>query len=211
MRNGPRFWLMVSILAAGTIALHLLSHGDAIPLEKPLTSLPMNLGPWQGFDAPLPARIIKAAAVDDYVSRGYQIPGAVPILLYVGYYRSQRTGQWVHSPKNCLPGAGWEPINSKRILLTLPNGKQYPINLYIIENGLHRQLVLYWYQAHGRIVASEYWGKIYMVLDALEENRTDTALVRISTPLEGSDSNALPRVRSFAEGLLPELLDLLPK
>jgi EpsI family protein len=145
------------------------------------------------------------------VSRVYQESNQPPVTLYVGYYKSQRTGQSIHSPKNCLPGAGWEPVSAGRIDLTLPNGERAPVNLYVIENGLRRQVVLYWYQSHGRIIASEYWGKLYMVLDALRLNRTDAALVRVSAPVQANETVAREEVTSFAQHLLFQLSDLLPR
>lgn len=212
MNSQWRFWLMILALGAAGVGLHFVSHGEAIPIEKPLATLPTTLRDWHGRDFPLEPRLIKAAGVDDYLSRVYQGPGQVPLVVYVGYYRSQRTGQWVHSPKNCLPGAGWEPISSGRVMLSVPDGKMVTVNQYVIENGLQRQFVLYWYQAHGRIVASEYWGKIYLVLDALRLNRTDTALVRVSLPMTGRpDSVNEQDTVKFAQDLIAQLRDVLPK
>ncbi len=86
-----------------------------------------------------------------------------------------------------MPGAGWNPVQSPIYQLPLDDGRKVPINLYILRKGLDEQLVLYWYQAHGRIVASEYWGKFYLVYDALRLNRTDAALVRITMPIDDDD------------------------
>ena len=209
MNIGVRFWLMIVLLAGATLGLRLLSHGEAIPLSKPLSTLPTRLQSWRGADVPIEPRFLEALGVSDYVSRVYQESNQPPVTLYVGYYKSQRTGQSIHSPKNCLPGAGWEPVSAGRIDLTLPNGERAPVNLYVIENGLRRQVVLYWYQSHGRIIASEYWGKIYMVLDALRLNRTDAALVRVSAPVQASERVARAEVVSFAQQLLFQFPDLL--
>ena len=95
--------------------------------------------------------------------------------LYIGYFRTQRTGATIHSPKNCLPGAGWQPVVSETYQLSLDDGRKVPINLYVIRKDLDQEIVLYWYQSHGRVVASEYWGKFYMVYDAMRLNRTDAA------------------------------------
>ena len=121
----------------------------------------------------------------DYLNRGYWEPGMNKALLglYIGYFRSQRTGATIHSPKNCLPGAGWNPAQSSVYQLPLDDGRKVPINLYLIRKGLESEVVLYWYQSHGRVVASEYWGKFYLVYDALRLNRTDAALVRITVPV----------------------------
>lgn len=212
MSMNLRFWLIIMVLGGAGMGLHFLSHGEAVPIEKPLASLPLDLGEWHGRDLELDPRLVKAVGVDDHLSRVYEDHAHVPLVLYVGYYRSQRTGQWVHSPKNCLPGAGWEPVTSTHVMLAGPSGQPVPVNEYVIENGLQRQFVLYWYQSHGRIVASEYWGKIYLVLDALRLNRTDTALVRVSLPITGIQDSVKERDSlKFAQDLIAQLGDVLPK
>ena len=108
-----------------------------------------------------------------------------------GYWRSQRQGDTMHSPQNCLPGAGWEPV--KQSLLTIADPRNpsdhITVNRYLIQKGLTRQLVLYWYQGRGRIVGSEYWSKIYLVVDAARRNRTDAAIVRVVVPVPGPTAN----------------------
>ena len=207
-----RFWLMIAVLAGATMLLHVVSHGEAVPLRTPLAHIPFALGVWQGRDLPLEQRIVDALGVDDYVSRVYggRGPDRSPLFLYVGYYKSQRSGKLIHSPKNCLPGAGWEPVSSGRINLALPDGRSRSVNLYVVENGLERQVVVYWYQSHGRIIASEYWGKIYMVVDALRFNRTDAALVRVSTPVGADEARARERSLEFASRLVGQLKDSIP-
>src|SRR4029077_16516881 len=132
---------------------------------------------------------------------------------------SQRQGDTMHSPLNCLPGAGWTPVQNDRLALRVPTGsgtmggqaeRPIEINRYVIEKGLDRQVVLYWYQSHGRVVASEYWGKIYMVLDAIRSNRTDGALIRIPAPIVSSEADAEQRAIGFAQELFPFLGRYLP-
>lgn len=202
---------MVAMLVAATIGLQLLSHGEEVSLAKPLAMLPLELGPWKGRDFPVEERIITAVAVDDHLNRVYWDADGRAIALYVGYYKSQRTGQTIHSPKNCLPGAGWQPVSASQLNLAGPDGGQVAVNLYVIEKGLERQLVLYWYQSHGRIIASEYWGKIYMVLDAIRLNRTDSALVRIVTADDQNDGESRQRAAVFAELVLAQLGSLIPR
>jgi EpsI family protein len=211
VKTGVRFWLMLALLIGASLGLRLVSHGEAISLSKPLSTLPTTLQGWRGADVPIEPRFLQALGVSDYVSRVYRNSNHPPVTVYVGYYKSQRTGQSIHSPKNCLPGGGWEPVSTARIDVNLPNGKRTPVNLYVIENGLRRQVVLYWYQSHGRIIASEYWGKIYMVLDALRLNRTDAALVRVSAPVQGNENLAREEAMLFAQRLMFELPDLLPQ
>ncbi len=101
-------------------------------------------------------------------------------------------------------------MSSRRIDFDLGNGRHAPVNVYVVEKGLNRLLVMYWYQSHGRIVASEYWGKYYLVLDAIRTNRTDAALVRISTVIHPNEDAALARVLGFAKNLIPELNNGIP-
>jgi EpsI family protein len=211
MSKRARFWLMIAVLAGASIGLHHLSHGEAVPLSRPLSTLPVHLEDWQGADLAIEPRIVQALGVNDYLNRVYQAPDSHLVFLYVGYYKSQRTGVSLHSPKNCLPGAGWEPVSAGYRALTGAGGRRVLVNQYVVENGLRRQLVLYWYQSHGRVVASEYRGKMYMVLDALRLNRTDAALVRVSTGiLDGNEQASLDRSIAFAEQFLVRSQGLLP-
>jgi EpsI family protein len=152
--------------------------------------------------------------VTDYLDRGYWKPGMNQDLvgLYVAYLRSQRTGASIHSPKNCLPGAGWNPVQASIYELPLDDGRKVPINLYILRKGMDEQLVLYWYQSHGRIVASEYWGKFYLVYDALRLNRTDAALVRITIPVEqGDEAGTQQEAMAFAKQVAIDVDQIIPR
>lgn len=212
MNRGARFWLMIAVLAGAAFGLHHLSHGEAIPLSQALGTLPMQLQGWQGSDVPIEPRIVRNLGVSDYLKREYRMSDGFRVLLYVGYYKTQRTGQSIHSPKNCLPGAGWEPVSAGKRTLSLSNGQQAIVNQYVVENGLQREFVLYWYQSHGRIIASEYWGKIYMVLDALRLNRTDAALVRVSIPIiNGDERTSSEHAVAFAKEFLAQSEGLLPR
>lgn len=206
-----RFWLMIALLLGATIGLHHLSHGEAAPLAQPLSNFPVQVEGWHAREVAIEPRIIQALGVTDHVNRLYEAPGNPSIYLYVGYYKSQRTGQLIHSPKNCLPGAGWEPVSVGSVELMGTEGNRVSVNRYVIQNGLQRQLVLYWYQSHGRIIASEYWDKFYMVADALRLNRTDAALVRISTPITSKNEvDSGTKAIAFAEEFIRESKDILP-
>lgn len=202
---------MITLLAAAAIGLRHLSHGEAGALAQPLSRFPVQLGDWRGHDVPIEPRVVRALGVSDYLNRLYEQPPAPSIFLYIAYFSRQRTGQVIHSPKNCLPSAGWEPVSVGSIDLTGPQGTRVVVNRYIIQNGLQREVVLYWYQSHGRIVASEYWGKVYLILDAIKLNRTDAALVRISTPVIAmDDTSSASRAVEFAENLLARSRGLIP-
>jgi len=209
--SGRRFWIMFAVLVGTALTLRTLSHGEPIVPARPLSELPMEISGWKGSNLVLEQKVVDAVAVSDYVARLYERPDSQPLVLYVGYYRSQRTGQTIHSPKNCLPGAGWEPVESSRVLLHPAGMPPALVNLYVIEKGLDRQLVLYWYQSHGKIIASEYAGKLNMVVDAIRLNRTDSALVRLSIPIGKDAQAARANAILFGEHLLPELNKAIPQ
>ena len=210
MRPNLSFWVMFALLASGTLLLHKLSHGEPTLPAHPLSAIPTTVDGYVSRDLGLENRIVDALGVTDFVSRAYMLPGQPYIGLYVGFYRSQRTGSTIHSPKNCLPGGGWAPIQNRTIQITRTDGKSVPVNLYIIQKGLEKQVVLYWYQAHGRVIASEYEGKFYLVVDAIRLNRTDAAIVRITTPYLGDDQTAIARATNFAQKIIDQVDTAIP-
>jgi EpsI family protein len=165
---------------------------------------------WLGRDDPLEGRIVSALGVSDYVNRAYTGVGGQRVDLYVGYYQSQRTGDTIHSPKNCLPGAGWEPVRAGRLTIPMTAIPAIAVNEYLVEKGLTQYLVLYWYQAHGRVIASEYSGKVWLVFDAITRNRTDEALVRVLTSTSDGEDQARARAAQFVQGLYPRLSSFIP-
>jgi EpsI family protein len=207
-----RLWIVVAVLLGGTVCLHAMSHGEPILARQPLANLPSAIGDWTtDRDLPLDAETLKVAAVSDYANREYFSSTDMPVQLYIGYYVSQRTGDTIHSPKNCLPGAGWDPIEADYARITLVDGQQIKVNEYVIAQGLEKQLVFYWYQGRGRIIASEYWGKFWMIDDAITRNRTDGALVRVITPISGDNvSQAHDCLQKFTRLLVPILGKFIP-
>jgi EpsI family protein len=156
-------------------------------------------------------RIVQAVSVSDYTNRVYFADGIAPIQLYVGYYESQKTGDTIHSPKNCLPGGGWDPVHSGLSTIPLPGARQIVVNDYVIQRDLNKQLVFYWYQGRGRVIASEYSGKFWMVADAISRHRTDGALVRLVTPMSDGETAARARLVGFTQDLFPQLDEIIPK
>jgi EpsI family protein len=206
-----RLWIVVLVLLGGTVYLHAMSHGEPIVARQPLAKLPESIGSWTGNEVALDQQTLQVLALTDYTNRRYFSPTAPEVDLYVGYYASQRTGDTIHSPKNCLPGAGWDPIHAGYATIPVAGGRQIKVNEYVIAQDLNKQLVFYWYQGRGRVVASEYWGKFWMIHDAITRNRTDGALVRLITPI-GPDgvANAHARLEKFAELLYPSLGEFIP-
>lgn len=213
MLNAPpssRLWIIVGLLLGATLLLHTVSHGESVVARQPLHELPNTLGGWVSQEQPLQERIVQAVGVSDYTNRVFFNHTDPPVQLYVGYYASQRTGDTIHSPKNCLPGAGWDPIHSAYIQVSVLSGRQIVVNEYVIQQDLNKQMVFYWYQGRGRVIASEYWGKFWMVADAVSRNRTDGALVRLVTPMSDGEAKARARLVSFTQLLFPHLGELIP-
>jgi EpsI family protein len=178
--------------------------------RDPLASLPRAIGEWRGHDAaPLADDIVSQLGVDDYVNRQYVRPDGGPIGLYVGYYGSQRQGDTIHSPQNCLPGAGWHPIAADRATVHAA-GAPFPVNRYVIQKGLDRQVVFYWYQGRGRRIANEYLNKMMLMVDAARLNRTNGGLVRLIAPVSSTPEAASGELTSFTAALVPLLSTHLP-
>jgi len=208
------FVIALCLLAAMGLSSRALQP-EQVPLREPLRNLPLQLESWRGRDtAPFSDDIVAVLGVDEYVSRFYRTSDASSVSLYVGYYQSQREGDTIHSPMNCLPGAGWQPIETGVTSIAVA-GRTDPlqVNRVVIQKGLDRQVALYWYQSHGRVVASEYWSKIFMVYDAVRMNRSDAALVRVISPTDSEDAGAAAATRhatEFVRSLWPSLERHLP-
>ena len=177
--------------------------------REPLAALPHLIDSWRGREAtPLADDVVALLGVDDYIHRVYVSDAGVPVGLYAGYYGSQRQGDTIHSPQNCLPGAGWRPVSSTTIHLN-SDGRRLPVNQYIIQKGIDQQVVLYWYQGRGRVVANEYANKALLMWDAATLQRTNGGLVRVMSPIvPGRDAAA--DVAAFATALLPRLQRVMP-
>lgn len=213
MSSAVRYWTMIALLLAATAGLGFLSHGEATPPARPMGEFPKDIGNYKTVaEIPFDQDTLRVLGVTDYVNRVYLSPTQGELGFYLGYFRTQRTGATIHSPKNCLPGAGWQPTESEIYQLSLNDGRKVPVNLYVIRKDLDQQIVLYWYQSHGRVVASEYWGKFYMVYDALRLNRTDAALVRITVPVRNGDiGTARNQAIAFAKDVATDVEQVIPR
>jgi EpsI family protein len=208
LRN--RLWVSIALLAGAALFLHAANRPLKVPARHSLKELPLSLGKWRGTEVPLTDYILAAAGVNDYVNRVYTAPQGGEIDLYVGYYNSQRSGELIHSPKNCLPGAGWEWLRTGRLNVQVPNSPPIRVNDFRIAKGLQQDLVLYWYQGRGRAVADEIQSRLWMISDAITRRRTDGSLVRIIVPIQNSEDNARAQAVSFLQALWPSLSESIP-
>ena len=230
-----RFLIAAFLIASVAVFLQAHTHGETFPPRLPLQSFPDQLGPdplgsWTGTDLAIDKETLDVLGPGDFLLRSYlnrdaAEPGTAPSIsaqpsstppaidLFIAYFRSQRTGDTIHSPKNCLPGAGWAPVETSRITLSLAGHPPFPANRYIIAKGDARDIVLYWYWAHNRGVASEYWAKYYLVADSIRMNRSDGALVRISASMSPGETPeaAEQRLLPFAAEIVPLLDSYIPR
>ncbi len=205
-----RALIVVALVAAAGVYSAGASKTDAPVSRAPLATLPTDLAEWRGYDAaPFSDDVVTELGVDDYINRRYVRAGAVPLTVYVGYYASQRQGDTIHSPQNCLPGAGWRPVMAERSTIDL-GGRTIPVNRFIIQKGMDRQAVLYWYQGRSRVVASELANKAWLMLDAARLRRTDGGLVRLITPVSSNPADAFAALTTFSSALFPHLSTRLP-
>jgi EpsI family protein len=180
-----------------------------VPRQR-LAAMPLQIGPWDGRDAPPFADdVLKQLGADEYVNRNYVSHAGVPVALYVGYYASQRQGDAIHSPRNCLPGAGWQPIETGMFRMHADE-RDVAVNRAVVQKGLDREVVLYWYQGRGRIIADEYANKFWLMLDAARLHRTDGGLVRLISPVSTDTVRATEDAAAFGAALLPYLSRYLP-
>jgi EpsI family protein len=204
---------LLAILIAGVIVNGWAYLGEAHIERQQLRNFPEQLGAWHkaGPDTILDAPTMEVLRASDYLLRDFRRSDGQVANLYVGYYLTQRDGASYHSPLNCLPGSGWMLVDPGKVSLPAPNGGTFLANKYVIQNGDSKSLMLYWYQGRGRAVASEYWGKIYTVIDSVRLRRSDGAMVRVTVPFTGSEDNALAQATEVAVFATSALSEFVPK
>lgn len=213
-QSNLRTLVVTVLLAACGLFLQFRGRMENVPQGEHLDQLPKELNGWTGTDLAISNDVLEVLGAGHFLSRAYfdKSRSDVPVGLFVAYFPSQRTGETMHSPRNCLPGSGWEFTESRRTQVRVPNVPPISANEYVIAKGAEKQLVLYWYQAHGRGIASEYWAKFYLVADAIRLNRTDGAMIRITTPFFAGEGISEPRRRAneFAADLVPQFSRFIP-
>jgi len=202
----------VLLLQAGFFYL-VAEREEVIPVIVPLEDMPRQIGEFREVQTIVVDQDIRdLLRADDLLDREYVNPDdGVHTGLFVAYFKTQRYGQSPHSPKNCLPGQGWQPLKTDRPEIPLSGGRTIQVNRYVVQKGEDTSITLYWYQTHSRVIASEYAAKFWLVADALRYHRSDTALIRVTIPVEGSDTEKATRSGiEFIRALYPELQRVMP-
>jgi len=213
MRNKYAAALTLVLVLQATL-FYAASRGEKVPSGAPLDLFPAQLGNWhEAQDYPIEQEIRDQLKADDLLNRLYtDADGRAAAGLFVAYFKTQRTGQSPHSPKNCLPGSGWEP-EATGFLAVAVAGEPKPIriNRYVVSHGDEKSVVLYWYQSPRRVIASEFSAKLWLVMDAIRYHRSDTALVRVTIPVAENGPDAATRTGvEFVRAMFPVLKGYLP-
>lgn len=206
-------YALTLVLVVQAVLFYSASHGENTPLPAPLIAFPLSLGPWhvvqEGVIDQDTRDVLKA---DDLMSRVYQAPeGGVE--LFIAYFKTQREGQSPHSPKNCLPGSGWQTVSSEsgRVDVPVADGSIH-INRFVVSKGEAQSVVYYWYQQQGRVIADEFSAKFFLVSDSIRRHRSDAALVRVVVPTR---PDTLPQAEKlgtdFIRASFPVIKTFLPQ
>ncbi|HEY7569313.1 MAG TPA: EpsI family protein [Gemmatimonadaceae bacterium] len=216
-----RLAIPATVMALGVILIQSTTRQRAVQLSAPLNTMPLVLAGYSGSDRPVTEEERRVAGMTDYVFRVFSRDTTALFSVYVGYYESQATGRTIHSPRNCLPGAGWQQVESGQKSLTV-DGRSVTVNRYLLANGPSQAVVYYWYQGRGRVAWSEYTVKWDLLRDAAKYGRTEEALVRVMVPLEQATSGTAAELQARLERadeiasrvaleLLPQVDRVLPR
>jgi EpsI family protein len=221
--------ILTIVLLAQAVLFYTASRGDSRPLQRPLKEFPKNLPGWQAVeDAVIDQPTLDVLKADDVLDRFYvrtPVPDTsqmTPTMkaalvgrsydLFLEYFSTQQQGQSPHSPKNCLPGAGWQPSTTGQVTVPIPGlATPITINQYVVTRGEAHSVVLYWYQSHGRVVANEFAAKFYLVADSMRYRRSDTAMIRVVAPVYGDDvDGAVKNATDLVKAAFPSILTYFP-
>ncbi len=219
-------WFPAAVLLVGAAMTVGVDTQRALPLRDDLAdAVPVRIDGYVGTDEQISPEELKVAGVSDYLFRIFRpaasaeadepaaepdtAAAALPFSLYVGYYERQERGTTIHSPRNCLPGAGWEALTSADQPVAV-GGDTVIVNRYLIQREDEEAMVLYWYQGRGRVASNEYRVKLDLLRDTALRGRSDEALVRIVVPVETTTRQALDRAIAAAQAVIPALWQALP-
>jgi EpsI family protein len=216
MKSMTLRFLVVAFLLGGTVFLvQARSNNEVFPPREPLTSLPNQFGPWVGQDLSISQQTLDILGAGEFLNRNFEdTQRRQPwIDLLIAYFPSQKAGDTIHTPNHCLQGEGWVPVQREVIQLRRPDGTTFPANRYVTSKSGDHQLVIYWFQAHDRGVANEYWSKYYLIADSIRLRRSDGALVRLITPIQRGETPdaAQARVMGIGSELIGQLNRYIPR
>jgi EpsI family protein len=214
MKKIPVRWssaLPIVLIASALLFSRGTREQERPPLRVELAeALPRSIGEFRSADIEITQEEAAAGGATSYLYRSFGLEGSLSAFtVYVGYFASQAYGTTIHSPKNCLPGAGWQALSSETMTVQTAAGPVV-VNRYLIQNGEQRALALYWYQGRGRVEANEYRVKWDLLRDAMRHGRSEEALVRVIVPVAGLDEGADELAARIASLMIPAITGALP-
>jgi len=213
--SGKHAWIVTLLLVLqGTVFYAVAVRAEKAPAAAPLSAFPAEFAGWQVYkDVKIDQDTLDVLRADDTLNRIYLNPArTADVYFFVAFFKTQRYGQAPHSPKNCLPGNGYEPIESGPITVVVP-GRERPVqvNRYLTERGEEKSVTVYWYQSHDRVIAGEFAAKFWLIADSIRYHRSDTALVKIVVPVRNGDADAATRTAvEFVQAVFTPLVRQLP-
>jgi EpsI family protein len=213
LSRAPLVSCIVLMCAVGLAGYFVSARHEIFPERNLFAGFPTGLGEWHGKPSALDASTEQFLGLTDYILSDYAKADGRAVNLYVAYYASQRNGLSPHSPSVCIPGNGWQITNLERTSFASSDAKvSLPLNRVVIARGENKQIVYYWFDERGMKIANEYVSKLYLLRDAMFENRTDGALVRLTTPVYPGEKeiDADMRLQAFMKIVVPSLAGYLP-
>lgn len=183
-----------------------------IPQRTAFLNFPSKIGNWYGRREFLDKEILGTLKLTDYLSSNYALEGSLtPVNLYIAYYEKQGIGSSIHSPANCIPGGGWKIVEKEIIEVPLKT-ISLPVSRMIIEKGNNKNLVYYWFSQRGRTLNNQYEAKFYLLVDSIIKNRTDGALIRLTTPFFNDETKILAdqKIKAFIKEMNPLIESYVP-
>lgn len=212
MKKSNRYFAVIVVLLAFTsIYGRTLIHAEKAPMETKLSQFPERIGAWRGESVAFAPDMIEKLGADDVLSRAYRDPEGKTLWLYVGYYRSQKSGEQIHSPLHCYPGSGWSPMLHEVVPVPV-QGTVMRINKLVIQSGPEERMVAYWYQSQDKVIAGELLQRLNLIMTAFQKHRTDGSLVRISMVIhDNMPDRDWETMVSFIQEMYPQLMMYLPR
>jgi EpsI family protein len=209
-----RFIITISVLILAIIINYFPSSPEPVLTRLSLKEFPSEIGDWVLVrEQRIDDHTMAVLQVDDYIMRTYSNSKYQTVSLYIGYFKTQKEGKNNHSPRQCLPGAGWYALETAPVMLRVTDHDpgQIPVNRYLMLKGNDTELFLFWYHGRGRQIASEYLTKVYLIWDKLTKNRTDGALIRINSSASSGPGEALQSQAEFIRSFYPILSKYIPE
>lgn len=215
MTSTVRVIITLVLFGIAFVGMRSMETIKPVPIKKPLAYFPDRIGEWKRINQQaLAGDVVNMLGVDDYIEYDYQAPDGTAVNLYVSYFSAVGLTGSYHSPRNCLPGGGWQVAEVATISLAdIRSTAASPIvvNSLVVQKGSDKQKFIYWFQNRGRIIASEYWEKIYSVLDAVFMRRRDGSFIRVTVTSNSQNEREMnARAEAFVQQVIFTLEEFLP-